>query len=61
MRHDHLTEAELAAYIEGVVHPEERERIESHLIDCTTCLDEVLTLLRIMRSDAMDELSEPPP
>lgn len=61
MRDDHLTEEELAAYVEGVVQAEERARIESHLIDCTTCLDEVLTLFRIMQSDEMDELSDPPP
>ena len=58
MRDHHLTEAELAAYVEGVVRAEERARLESHLIGCTGCLDEVLALLRIMRSD---ELSEPPP
>ena len=58
MRDDHLTEAELAAYVEGEVGAEERARLESHLIDCAGCLDEVLALLRIMRSD---EMSEPPP
>jgi anti-sigma factor RsiW len=58
MRDDHLTDAELAAYVEGVVRAEERARMESHLIHCTGCLDEVLALLRIVRPD---EMSEQPP
>ena len=58
MRDDHLTEAELAAYVEGVVRAEEGARMESHLVPCTACLDGVLALLRIVRPD---EMSEPPP
>jgi anti-sigma factor RsiW len=45
----HLSSEELAAYLEGLVTPAERERIEAHLVQCDRCLDEVLSALRHVR------------
>ena len=45
----HLSSEELAAYLEGLVTPAERERIEAHLVQCDRCLDEVLSALRHFR------------
>lgn len=35
---------DLAAYIEMRLDPEDRERVESHLAGCTSCLDTVIML-----------------
>lgn len=39
MDNEHLTEEEIGAYVDGVIAPEERERLESHLAECSTCVD----------------------
>jgi hypothetical protein len=46
---DHLSAEELAAYLDGVVTPADRRRIEAHLVRCDPCLSEVIAMLRILR------------
>jgi anti-sigma factor RsiW len=49
MRGDHLTVAEVAAYVDLRVDPLGRRRIEAHLAGCDGCLDEVLAILALLR------------
>ena len=39
----------LAAFAEGGLLSEEREIIESHLVECDTCLEVVVFVFRVMR------------
>jgi len=39
MGNEHLTEEEIGVYVEGVLTKEERQRLESHLAGCSSCLD----------------------
>jgi len=45
MQRDHLNEEEIAAYVDGALRPAERARVEVHLVQCCTCLAEVIDLL----------------
>jgi anti-sigma factor RsiW len=45
----HLTEDEVAAYVDREVADTERRRIETHLSWCTACLDEVAALFKTLR------------
>jgi hypothetical protein len=54
----HLSDDEVAAYLDGIVPWAERQRIEAHLVHCGACLDEVVRLLYILRPD---DPSAPPP
>jgi anti-sigma factor RsiW len=54
----HLSDGDLAAYLDGIVPWAERQRIEAHLVHCAACLDEVVRLLCIIRPD---DPSAPPP
>lgn len=45
-----LTETELAAYADQRISPEERERLESHLSDCDTCLEQIVFVARLPES-----------
>lgn len=58
VQHRHLSNDELAAYLDGMVPWAERQRLEAHLAQCAACLDEVVRLLSILRPD---DPSAPPP
>ena len=49
VRQAHLTVEELAAYLDGVIRPEERVRVEAHLSACGQCFEELVALLKIIR------------
>ena len=49
MRGNHLTVAEVAAYLDFLVDPVSRRRIEAHLASCDACLDEVLATLALLQ------------
>jgi hypothetical protein len=42
----HLSAEEIASYLDAGVAPAARRRIESHLVQCERCLDEVLAVLQ---------------
>jgi len=46
-----LTDEEITAYIDGVVSPEERARIEAHLAKCGFCLHTVAELKQLVTSN----------
>ncbi len=46
----HLDSNEIAAYVDGAVHGEERLSIEAHLAACTECRAEVAEVSRIVRT-----------
>jgi anti-sigma factor RsiW len=46
----HLTTDQVAAYLDGLVAPDERLRIEVHLTACDRCLQEVVEVIRQARS-----------
>jgi putative zinc finger protein len=45
----HLTVDEIAGYLDAVLDPRNRQRIEAHLVMCDACLDEVIAVLRELR------------
>jgi anti-sigma factor RsiW len=45
----HLTASQVAAYLDGLVGPDERLRIELHLGTCDRCLKEVVDGVRRTR------------
>ncbi len=47
----HLSAEEIAAYLDGVVPLGDRPRIETHLVRCDACFDEILALVRQLRPD----------
>ena len=46
---DHISEEELAAYIEGTIAPKMRPAIERHLTGCDRCLGDLADLAEILR------------
>ncbi|MFL5494372.1 MAG: zf-HC2 domain-containing protein [Gemmatimonadales bacterium] len=44
----HLSAEELAAYLDGLATATDRVRIQSHLIHCDRCLNEVVALMKIL-------------
>jgi hypothetical protein len=57
----HLTEREIAAYLDAVVDPAERGRIEAHLVRCDPCLDEVIAALVVTSRARTISASRPAP
>ena len=47
---DHISEEELAAYIEGTIAPKMRPVIERHLTGCDRCLGDLADLSEILRA-----------
>jgi hypothetical protein len=45
----HLTEEEIACYLDAALDLRNRARIEAHLVTCDACLDEVIAVLRQLR------------
>lgn len=45
---DHISDAELAAYMDRNVAPAERDRIESHLADCDECRRHLIETRRVL-------------
>jgi len=43
----HLTERDIALYVEQTLPEHERERVESHLSDCPACVEQVAALTRL--------------
>ncbi|MEK9136395.1 MAG: hypothetical protein AAB393_04680 [Bacteroidota bacterium] len=43
----HLTENEIALYIEDRLSPDAREKVEGHLADCSLCVEQVAALARL--------------
>lgn len=43
----HLTEIDIARYVDDVVPREERDRLEAHLRDCDTCRSSVADVVRL--------------
>jgi hypothetical protein len=41
----HLSEAEIASYLDNVLDGRDRRRIEAHLVRCDVCLNEILGVL----------------
>lgn len=48
----HLETGEVAAYLDHVLPPGERDRIEAHLADCAECRQEVIEVSRLRRTRA---------
>jgi hypothetical protein len=49
---DHLSEEQLAAYIDGTIDRKTRSAVERHLSHCGPCLDDLVDLWEIMRERA---------
>jgi hypothetical protein len=47
----HLTESDLAGYLDDDLPPEERRRVEAHLASCDECRDEVVAAARLLAQD----------
>ena len=45
----HLSPADVAAYVDGVLPPSERSRVEGHLADCDACRSELVAVARLLR------------
>jgi hypothetical protein len=43
----------IAAYVDGQVNPEERERVESHLVHCDLCIEQLALLKQAVDSSEM--------
>jgi hypothetical protein len=54
----HLTESDLAGYLDDDLPPEERRRVEAHLASCDECRDEVVVAARLLAQDWKQD--EPP-
>src|SRR4051812_35333357 len=48
-RIQHLSAAEVAAYVDQQLHAVERHRIEQHLADCRECRSEIVAVSRAVR------------
>ncbi len=48
---DHLSGAELAAYLDGKLEEGEKRRVQSHLADCDSCREEVVELTALFHAD----------
>ncbi len=48
---DHLSEKQLAAYVNRRLSPEEREAAIEHLAECAECRDEALATARVLRAE----------
>ena len=44
----HLEPGDLAAYVDGALSPEDRSRIELHLVDCDACRDELRAVVQLV-------------
>jgi hypothetical protein len=49
---EHLTDAELAGYVDHDITPEERRRVEVHIDQCAECRAEIVALSRIAHPEA---------
>jgi hypothetical protein len=47
-----LTDDEVASYVDGVVRPDLRKRIEDHLVRCSFCLHNVAEIKQLIGSEA---------
>jgi hypothetical protein len=45
----HVTEGDLAGYLDKSLSPEKHERVERHLADCLSCRSEMITTARVIR------------
>ncbi len=54
---EHLTDADVAGYLDRDLTPEERRRIETHIDRCAACREELIALSRITQPRAS---AEPP-
>jgi anti-sigma factor RsiW len=52
MKHKCLSDDQVAAYVDGVIAPDLRRRIEEHLDRCSLCLNNVSELKQLVTSDA---------
>jgi anti-sigma factor RsiW len=57
----HLTTHQVAAYLDGLIGPEERVRIEVHLNTCERCLREIVEAIRHARPNPTTNGRAPPP
>ena len=48
---EHLSDAELAGYLDHDITPEERRRVETHIDQCAPCRSELVALSRITHAD----------
>jgi hypothetical protein len=46
---DHLDSGEVAAYLDRVLSPPNRSRVEAHLADCDVCRADVIEVVRLLR------------
>ena len=46
----HLSPGDVAAYVDGVLPPPERSRVEAHLADCDACRTELVAVARLPRA-----------
>ncbi len=56
-----LTEPTVLAYLDAELDPAQRAEVESHLDDCSVCLDLMATLGRTVRVEARSKLEPSPP
>ncbi|MCK4547621.1 MAG: zf-HC2 domain-containing protein [Candidatus Eisenbacteria sp.] len=45
-----ISDEAMAAYVDGRIDPEERRRIESHLVRCDRCIEQIAVLKRVTDS-----------
>ena len=48
---EHLSDAEMAGYLDRDITPEERRRVETHIDQCAPCRSELVALSRITHAD----------
>ncbi|HVP57499.1 MAG TPA: hypothetical protein VMU02_05340 [bacterium] len=54
-----LTEDEVASYVDGVVKPDLKKRIEDHLVRCSLCLHNVAEMKQLVGTDTQHASSLP--
>jgi hypothetical protein len=47
---DHISAEDFAAYLDGMLRPENKTELENHFSNCPACLDELLEIAEITRS-----------
>jgi anti-sigma factor RsiW len=46
----HLTNGEVAAYLDRALTPSDRSRVEAHLVNCAECRNELVEVTRLLRT-----------
>jgi anti-sigma factor RsiW len=52
---EHLTEALVAAWLDGELGGDERARVAAHLADCDICREEIVSVRRLLGHDLVEE------